>query len=305
MPLSADQILDRIKLKRKLSSWRLVAIIAFVFLVVSLFSTNKDAKPSKVSVIEQSYIARVAIDGFIANDRDRLGILNDIYDNNSIKAVIVHIDSGGGTPTGGENLFHALRKISSKKPTVTVVEEVAASGAYMAAMGTDYIIARETSITGSIGVISMTYEITDLAEKLGIKFNNFRTSAFKGGPLPTEKMSPEIRAEMEDINADIYGTFINMVKERRKIPPELFDSVTVGRVFTGKQSLANGLIDALGNEETALKWLAEHKQIPIDLNIKDIPLFYPESRFNQIWDNIGATMSLAKHFFTLNTVTLF
>lgn len=305
MPLSADQILDRIKLKRKLSSWRLVAIIAFVFLFLSLFSSNS-TKPAKVSVIESNYIARIYIDGMILNDRDRLEILSDIHENSSIKAVIVHINSGGGTPVGGENLLHALRKISSVKPTVTVVEDVAASGAYMAAMGTDYIVARETSIVGSIGVISTSFEVTELAEKVGVKFTNIRTSPFKGGPIPTDKISPEMRYELESISSDVYETFLSMVKDRRPmIKPESFAEVTEGRVFTGKQSVINGLADALGDEEVAIKWLNEQRQIPKELKVKEIELFYPDNKFKFFWDGIGDTMAIIKHFAGFNTITLF
>ncbi|MFI4983613.1 MAG: signal peptide peptidase SppA [Rickettsiales bacterium] len=304
MSLSADQILDRIKLKKKLTSWRLVAIIAFVFLLLSVFSTDS-AKPSKVSVIESNYIARIELTGMILNDRDRLEILNDIYENDAIKAVIVHISSGGGTPVGGENLLHAFRKISKKKPIVTVIDDMAASGAYMAAMGTDYIIARETSIAGSIGVISMSFEVTELAEKIGVKFNTIRTSPFKGGPIPTDKMSPEMRYELEHISSDVYATFVDMLKDRRKIKPEFFAEVTAGRVFTGRQSVVNGLIDALGDEETAINWLSEQKKVPADLKVKDIPLYLPDSRFNFFWDNIHDTMAIIKHFTSFNTVTLF
>lgn len=282
--LTPDQIVERLKLKRQMHNWRLIAVIIAVALILTVFSEASN-KAAGVSV--SSYIARVKIDGAIENDRDRISILEDIEKNNAIKAVILHIDSPGGTVVGGEALYNAFRKISEKKPVVTVMGDVAASAAYMTSVATDYLIAHQGTMTGSIGVIAQSFEVTELANKLGVKFHTFRTSPLKGGPIPTEELSPEMKQSMYETLFDIYDMFYEMVATRRsKIPEEKLRALANGAVFTGRQALENGLIDAIGDESAALLWLQNVKKLDKNLAVRDIALENEKAKFEKFFESL-------------------
>ncbi len=284
MSLTPDQILDRIKLKKQVVNWRLVAVIAVVMLFMSLFSSNDSAYSKKSSVMESSFIARIFIDGVIFDDIERLGIIKEIANDTAIKAVIVHINSPGGTVVGGENLYDALRKLSEKKPTVTVMGEMAASAGYMTAIATDRLFARQGTITGSIGVLAQSFEFTELAEKLGVKFNNFKSSPLKGGPIPTEKLSPEMKESMMYTINDMYDMFITLVSKRRNIDRAELLKISDGRAFTGRQAIKLRLVDEIGDEDSAVDWLNNVKKIDSKLKVRTIPLEKPKDAITQLFE---------------------
>jgi len=278
MRSKAAIIVDRLKLKRQVNAWRVLAIL---FLLVSALSIFTNSSKVQATASVGSYIARIHLDGALMFDRDRLEILKQIEENSAIKAVIVHVNSPGGTVVGGETLYDAFLKVSAKKPTVTVMGDMAASGGYMTAIATDYLIAHQSTITGSIGVIMQTYEFADLAEKIGVKFNTFKSSPVKGGPLPTEKLTPIMREEMMGTLLDINDMFESMVKERRNLTDAQLKELADGGVYTGRQALLNGLVDSLGDESTALKWLQDVKKIDKGLAVRTIDLQYPEAGFER------------------------
>lgn len=281
--ITPDQIVERMKIRRQMHNWRLIAFIAFVALVLTLFTGG--TKKHGVSV--SNYIARVKIDGMILNEDERIKILKEISEDKAIKGVILHINSPGGTVVGGEALYNSFRKISEKKPVVTVMGDVAASAAYMTSVATDYLIAHQGTMTGSIGVIAQTFEVTDLATKLGIKFNTFKSSPLKGGPIPTEPLTPEMSESMYATLFDIYDMFYGMVSERRKnITPEQLKLLANGSVYTGRQALENGLIDAIGDEDTALLWLQNVKKIDKSFAIKDIELRTEKMGFEKFFESV-------------------
>ncbi len=284
MTLTPDQILDRIKLKKQLVNWRLVAVIAVVMLFMSLFSSDDTRYSKKSSVIESSFIARVYVDGVIFDDIDRLEILKEIANDSSVKAVVVHINSPGGTVVGGENLYDSLRKLSEKKPTVTVMGEMAASAGYMTAIATDRLFARQGTITGSIGVLAQSFEVTEMAEKLGVKFTNFKSSPLKGGPIPTEKLSPEMRDAMMYTINDMYDMFLTLVSKRRNIDKAELLKISDGRAFTGRQAIKLRLIDEIGDEDSAIDWLKNVKKIDSSLRVRTIPLEKPKDSFTQFFE---------------------
>ncbi len=278
MAITPDIIIDRMRLKKQLINWRLLALVALFLLVASLF-TGKEMR--KFAAIDGEYIARVFIDGEIFDDFERLENLKKIAESKHIKAVIMHVNSPGGTAVGGEGLYNAVLNISKNKPVVTVMGDLAASAAYMTAIASDHLIAHQSTLTGSIGVIAMTYEFTDLADKLGVKFHNLKSAPLKGGPLPTEKMTPEMERAMNETISDTYHMFLEMVAERRKIDPNQLLAIADGRVYTGRQAIKLGLIDEIGDEATALKWLHEQKGISDTMKIYDYQLLTPESKIDR------------------------
>ncbi|MGL4226232.1 MAG: signal peptide peptidase SppA, partial [Rickettsia sp.] len=184
--------------------------------------------------------------------------------------LIVNVNSPGGTVVGSEKIYNMLRKISEKKPVVIVMGTMAASGGYLISLGGDYIVSHNGTITGSIGVILQTAEVTELAQKLGIKFNNFKSGELKAVPNPTEKLTEEVRVAIMENIEDTYNFFLELVSERRNLPIEAVKKLADGRVYSGRQALKLKLVDAIGSEDTALKWLQEVKKV--NLTVKDYQL---------------------------------
>jgi len=262
----ADFVTDRRRLRRKLSLWRILAFVAAGAAIVALglMAGGKD-----LIAAQNSHIARVTIEGLITGDKATLDTIRRARKASAAKAVIVSINSPGGTTTGSEALFHELRDLAKAKPTVAVVTGSAASGAYIAALGTDRIIAPETAIVGSIGVIIQYPDFSRSLQTLGVKVEAVRSSPLKAQPSGTEPTPPEARAALEASVADSFAWFKGLVRDRRGMSEEDLGKVADGRVFTGRQSLPLRLIDAIGREKDAIAWLESDKGLAKDLNVLD------------------------------------
>jgi protease-4 len=193
--------------------------------------------------------------------------------------VIVHIDSPGGTVAGSEQLYHALHLVAEKKPTVVVVDGLAASGGYMAAMSSDHIVAQDSSIVGSIGVLFQYPNVTDLLKTVGVQVETIRSTPLKASPDGYEPTSPQARAAIESMVMDMYAWFRNVVQDRRKLTGDALEKVADGRVFTGRQGIELKLVDEIGDEQTAIDWLAKQKGIDPGLPVRDWRL---SSRFSEL-----------------------
>ena len=266
MSLDSDMMVDRRRLRRRLTFWRVVATLVAIAAVVAIGSRfgplsgfPEGAGPS---------IARVKIQGLIRNDDERTESLDRLA-RSSAKAVIVHIDSPGGTTAGSEQLHDALRRVAAQKPMVVVVDGLAASGGYIAAMAADQIIAQGTSLVGSIGVLFQYPNVGDLLKIIGVKVEEIKSSPLKAAPNGFEPTSPEARAALEALVRDSYDWFKDMVRQRRHLDDILLARASDGRVFTGRQALELKLVDRLGNEKTALEWLQKEKGIDPTLRVRD------------------------------------
>ena len=216
-------------------------------------------------------IARVTITGLIRTDRQRVDALERLG-KSQVKAVIVHINSPGGTTSGSEQLFDSLKRLKEQKPLVVVVDGLAASGGYITALAADHIIALETSLVGSIGVLFQYPNVTDLLKTIGVKVEEIKSSPLKAAPNGFEPTSPEARAAIEAIVSDSYIWFRDLVKARRQLDDAALERVADGRVFTGRQGVALKLIDELGDEKAAVAWLAKEKSIDPKTPVRDYPL---------------------------------
>src|SRR5246127_2072750 len=152
-------------------------------------------------------------------------------------------------------------RLQEQKPLVVVVDGLAASGGYITAIAADHIIAQETSLIGSIGVLFQYPNVGDLLKTLGVKIEEIKSSPLKAAPNGFEPTSPEARAAVESIVADSYAWFRGLVKERRHLDDPALDRVADGRVFTGRQGVALKLVDEIGDERAALAWLAREKNV--------------------------------------------
>jgi protease-4 len=264
MSLDADTIVDRRRMRRKLVFWRVFAVFLAIVGVVGLAWTLSSESRRGAS----GAIARVTINGIIRNDTERSESFDRLA-KSSVKAVIVHIDSPGGTAAGAEQLHDSIRKVAAKKPTVVVVDGLAASGGYIAALAVDHIIAQSNSIVGSIGVIVQYPNFAEVLKTIGVKVEEVKSAPLKASPNGFEPTSPEARAALEGLVKDSYAWFRDLVKERRKLESGQLEKVSDGRVFTGRQALELKLVDAIGNEQTAIDWLAKEKGIDAKTPVRD------------------------------------
>jgi len=268
MSLDTDHIVDRRRLRRKLTFWRVLTVLIAIAAVVGVAVVARRSDGSLAEPLT-SQISRVTIQGIIRGDHDRTEALDNLAKSRNTLAVIVHIDSPGGTTTGSEELHQALRRVAAQKPTVVVVDGLAASGGYMAAMAADHIIAQNSSLVGSIGVLFQFPNVTDLLSKVGVKVEEIKSSPLKAAPNGLEPTTPEARAAIEALVVDSYAWFKGIVQDRRKLEGEALDRVADGRVFTGRQAIELKLADEIGREQEAIDWLAKTSNIDPKTPVRD------------------------------------
>src|SRR6202047_3647463 len=265
-PLFADYLAERGTLRRKLSYWRIAAVAALILAaaVAGLRLVGPDG-----SLGFRPHIARLAIEGVITGDRETLKLIQKIEDSKAAEAVLISIESPGGTTSGAERLYGAIRRLSAKKPTVAVVGSMAASGGYVVALGTDRIVALGNALVGSIGVLVEYPNFAKLLDTVGVKMEDVKSSPLKASPNWFEPTSPEGRAALVVLVGDSFTWFKALVKERRNMTSEQLETVADGRVFTGRQGMEMHLVDRLGGEREAIEWLAQEKNIPKGLPVRD------------------------------------
>jgi protease-4 len=263
MSLETDLLLDRRRLKRRLVFWRVFAVLA---VVVAALVGLKGAGLAPSG----AHIARVSVKGLITEDRKVTEAINALADNNQVKAVILSIDSPGGSVSGGETLHDAIARVAAKKPVVVTMGSLAASAGYMIAVPAQRIFAREATLTGSIGVLLETGEVSGLLGKIGISALVVRSGPLKDEPSLVRPTSPEGKEVLQGLVNDMYDQFVEMVAAGRHIDMEKVRSLADGRAYTGRQALRLGLVDAIGGEREAKDWLASDKGIPANLPVEDI-----------------------------------
>jgi protease IV len=269
MPLSlasstADYIVDRRKLRRQVRFWRIVAFAIAVLVVLAIGARFAGIG----NRLTQPHVARVAIKGIITGDEATLKLIRDV-EKSAAAAVILTIDSPGGTTAGSEEVFDELRLLAAKKPVVAVVGNLAASGAYIAALGADRIFAHGNSLVGSIGVLVEYPNVSGLLDKIGVKFESIKSSPLKAAPNGMEPTSEAARAAMAALVGDSFDWFKGLVKERRQLSDDELAAVSDGKVFTARQGLPLKLVDAIGGEREAIAWLEKEKSVPKGLPVRD------------------------------------
>src|SRR5262245_50727258 len=262
MALRADELIDRRRLRRKLTFWRAAALVIAVLAVVAtaMWLAGDEFRGTAVD-----HIAKVKIEGTITEDDELIERLENIRKAPTVKGVILAIDSPGGTTAGGEQIFDEVRRLAADKPVTAQVGTLAASAGYMIASATDHIVARRTSIVGSIGVLVQYPDITGLMEKLGVKLEEVKSSPLKAEPSPFNPTTEEERAMVRNMILDSYDWFIGIVSERRAMSRAEVTALADGSIFTGRQALTKKLIDAVGGEREAIDWLATKG---VDANLK-------------------------------------
>jgi protease IV len=261
--LETDLLLDRRRLKRRLFVWRSLTVIALLAAVlVSLRGAHV--------AVGGAHVERLTISGIISDNRKLNEAINKLADNTSVKALIVAIDSPGGSVSGGEGLHDAIARIAAKKPVVAVMGGTAASAGYMVAVPAERIFAREATLTGSIGVLLETGDVSGLLGKIGISTDAIVSGPLKDQPSFTKPMSPEGRQVLQALVMDMYDQFVGMVATGRHMDPARVRELADGRAYTGHQALKLGLVDQIGDEHDAREWLANTKGVSADLPVNDL-----------------------------------
>ena len=274
--MDPDIIVDRRRLQRQLFAWRLISAF-FIIALLGVF-LGRDSL-----VGGGSYVGLLTIEGMIVDDREREREIYRLMEDVNLEALIIYIDSPGGSTAASEALYRAVRVLAGKKPVVAVMGGVAASGGYMVALAADRILARETSLTGSIGVVLQVTNFAELMRMAGIEHETIRSVPLKAQPNPFETMSPEALEAGRVLVQDVHKMFVALVAERRNLDSNELERLTDGRVFTGARALENGLIDAIGGVSDARVWLDQVHGV----SVRGIEQEVGEHATNEIFDWIN------------------
>ncbi|MCU0945510.1 MAG: signal peptide peptidase SppA [Rubritepida sp.] len=289
MALEPDLLLDRRRLKRQLGFWR----GAFVLGVVALLAWAFALPEAPSSVLGGQHVGRLSLTGTIGEDRRLLRALDEAGRNADMRALLVAIDSPGGTVAGGEAFHTAIARVrAAGKPVVALMGGTAASAGYMVALPAERIFAREATLTGSIGVILQTVELSELLERVGVRPEVIASGPLKDQPSPFRPLSPEGRAALDSVVQDMQSQFVGMVATGRGMNEARVRELADGRVLTGRQALAAGLVDAIGGEPEARRWLAETHGVPAGLRVRDLdPRGAAERALSTVADSLAGAVA--------------
>ncbi|HTW26627.1 MAG TPA: signal peptide peptidase SppA [Acetobacteraceae bacterium] len=263
MSFETDLLIDRRRLVRRLVAWRAVAILGVLAAVLVAIG--------RAGWLPQGpHIERLTVSGLITEDRARTEAVEKLARDPMVAALIVSVDSPGGTVAGGESLHDAIAQVAAVKPVVTVMRGVAASAAYMVSVPAARIFARGATLTGSIGVLLETGEISGLLDKLGIATDTIVSGPLKDQPSFFHPTSPQGQQVLQGLVTDLYEQFVAMVATGRHMSVEQVKKLADGRAYTGRQALALGLVDQLGGERAARDWLVRVRHVPRGLPVRDL-----------------------------------
>jgi protease-4 len=181
----------------------------------------------------------------------------------AVKAVVLAVDSPGGEVTASDILYNAVRRVRARKPVVISMGSMATSGGYYLSCGGSYLMASETTFTGSIGVIIQSFRYNDLLNKIGVAPQVFKSGSFKDMLRGAREMTPEEKAYVQNLVMQTYGRFVGIVAKERKLSEEMLrNGIADGRVVTGRDALEARLIDGIGEVEEAIRKARELVNAP-------------------------------------------
>ena len=247
-----EQAKKRARRKGFLFALLLVFLVFLTLIIINSFLELERRGP---------HIARIKIDGPISEEVNFNRLIYDLGENPNVKALIVHINSPGGSVVGAESIFVALSQLSKEKPSVSVLGETATSGGYLIAVATDQIVSRSNTLTGSIGVILQYPNLSKLLKNIGIDINTLRSSDLKASVNLFEKPTPKAIEEHKQLIDETFLWFKDLVAKKRKLSDINLEKVSNGGVFTGRKAKKLGLVDLIGGEKDAVKYLEEKKDI--------------------------------------------
>jgi protease IV len=265
--MDAELMADRRRLRRKLSFWRVLGVLALLIAVITAGAMLADR--SGLPGLPGKQIARVSVGGFITGNQRTSDLLKRVGEADDVSGVVIAINSPGGTTSGADELYQNIRQLAAKKPLVAFVDGTAASGGYITAIAADHIVARETALVGSIGVIFQYPEVSELLDKLGVKVEDIKSTPLKAEPSGVRPTSPEARQALQEVVNENYEWFKRLVKQRRRLSDTELAAASTGQIFGGRGGLRLRLVDQLGSERDAIAWLEREKGVAKDLPVRD------------------------------------
>lgn len=291
MALDPESLVDRRRLRRRVTFWRIAAVALGVALLAALVLGDSQVGSSGGFL---PHIARVNVSGIITDDRKMQDLIDRVGKADQVKAVIIDIDSPGGTTTGGEALYDAIRRLAEKKPVVATCGTLATSAAYIAAIATDRIFVYGNTITGSVGVIFQWADVTELLKTLGIKMDQVKSGELKAVPSPFEPADEQARELTREMVDDAKRWFFGLVGERRKVTPEAVPGLTSGRIYSGRQAVELKLADQIGDERAAVSWLEKERKLTPGLKVVE---WKPETEstglFSWLFQSLASAIGLS------------
>jgi protease-4 len=233
-----------------------VVLAAFLTLltIISRMDSNPLAKGDKVAVIP--------VKGMISDSEPVIEQLKRFGKDDSVKAIVLRIESPGGGVGPSQEIYEEVKKVGAKKPVLTSMGALTASGGYYIACATQKVFANPGTMTGSIGVIMPFMNVRELAEKIGLRGMTVKSGEYKDIGSPLRDMKPDERALLQGVVDNVHHQFVNAVAEGRNLPREDVMRIADGRIFTGEQAKALGLVDVLGNLEDAVAEAGKMGKIP-------------------------------------------
>jgi len=223
-----------------------VVTVIFIYGVALLRGTDEPfSRRDRVGVVE--------ITGVISSSRDAIELMDRYEQDSHVRAVVIRIDSPGGGVVPAQEIYDRVGKLTKKKKVVISMGSVAASGGYYIACAGDRVIANPGTITGSIGVIIQFSQVKRLLDKIGVEPTVIKGGKYKDVGSPAREMTADERALIQGVVDDIYDQFLDAVATGRHIPKDEVRSLAEGKIYTGKQAMALGLVDELGNEKHAIE----------------------------------------------------
>ncbi len=277
-------------------TWRAISIgisvlmsLFFIFIFFSLAGAlipEESLETGNIAVIPLNGIISTETVGFgqMVNSQDIVKLIEKAEEADDIEAIILEINSPGGTPVATDEIAQAVKK--AEKPVVAVIRETGASGAYWIATAADKIYANRMSITGSIGVKASRLEFSGLIADYNITYRQLTAGKYKDSGSPFKKMTAEEQALYQDILDNLHEEFITVVAENRHLPKEKVRTLATGFVFLGSEAKELGLVDELGGKQDALDYLGK------ELNITAEPVTYKkQTTFVEALSGMTTSMS--------------
>jgi protease-4 len=261
MPLESDLLVDRARLQRRIALWRVLAVLGFTCLALVLVGRAVRSGP---------HIARLTVDGIITDDSALADRVDRLARDGSVRALLISIDSPGGSAAGGVALHDAIVDVAAHKPVVAVMGGEAASAGYMIAVPAARVFANPATLTGSIGVILEAPDASGLLGKIGITDTQIVSGPLKGQPSLVAPLSPAGKTYLQGLVDDMFDQFVTMVAEGRHMPKARVLQLADGRAYSGRQALALGLIDQFGTERDARHWLAANRGVAFSVPVRDL-----------------------------------
>jgi protease-4 len=235
-----------------------VTLVLAAFLVLLTLISRMDSNP----LAKGDKVAVIPVKGMISDSEPVIEQLKKFGKDDSVKAIVLRIESPGGGVGPSQEIYEEVKKVGAKKPVLTSMGALTASGGYYIACATQKVFANPGTMTGSIGVIMPFMNVRELAEKIGLRGMTVKSGEYKDIGSPLRDMKPEERALLQGVVDNVHLQFVNAVSEGRNLPREDVLRIADGRIFTGEQAKNLGLVDALGNLEDAVAEAGKLGKIP-------------------------------------------